>query len=88
MYLSQKFVTKWFFVRCKIIMRKNKISLPATIVLTVVVLIAVFSRYESVQLAGICSSWKQPQTKTKSVGIVAAGKPIWHVIPRLLLTGR
>lgn len=69
-------------------MRKNRISLSAALVLAVAVLIFVFSQQELVKYAGLAPSWKVSETQTKSVSIIAAGKPIWHVIPRLLLTGR
>jgi hypothetical protein len=69
-------------------MRKKRISLPATIVLAVAILIGFFSQFGPVRIAGTSSAWKVSQTETKPSSIIAAGKPIWHVIPRLLLKGR
>jgi hypothetical protein len=86
--LSGKPVTKWCFNRCNGIMRKKRISLPATLVLAVTILIGFYSQFGPVQLSGTSSSWKVSQNETKPASIIAAGKPIWHVIPRLLLTGR
>jgi len=69
-------------------MRKKRISLPATLVLAVAILIGFYSQLGPLRIEGRSYAWEVAQTETKPSSIIAAGKPIWHVIPRLLLTGR
>jgi hypothetical protein len=69
-------------------MRKNRIISSALPALGVAILLCVFSQQREISNAGKAFVWKVSETETKSVSIVAAGKPIWHIIPRLVLTGR
>ncbi|MEN9883420.1 MAG: hypothetical protein RLZZ420_637 [Bacteroidota bacterium] len=69
-------------------MRKIRISLSAVLALAVAILLCVFSQQGQIRNAGKAMVWKISETETKSVSNIAAGKPIWHIIPRLLLTGR
>jgi hypothetical protein len=69
-------------------MRKNRIPLSAVLALAVAILLCIFSQQAQISNAGKSLVWKVSDTESKSVSIVAAGKPIWHIIPRLLLTGR
>jgi hypothetical protein len=69
-------------------MRKNRLSLSAVLALAVAILFCVISQHLFIQNVGKTAVWKVSETETKSVSIIAAGKPIWHIIPRLLLTGR
>jgi hypothetical protein len=85
---SKKGVTKSGFIRCNSNMRKTRISLSAVLALAVAILFCVFSQQQLIKNTFTTTVWKVSETETKSVSIIAAGKPIWHIIPRLLLTGR
>jgi len=84
----KKGVTKNGFIRYSRIMRKNRISLSAVLALAVAILFFVFSQQQLIKNTFTTAVWKVSETENRSVSIIAAGKPIWHIIPRLLLTGR
>jgi hypothetical protein len=69
-------------------MRKNRISIRAVLVLAFAILAGFYSQFGPVRLTSPSSTWKVSQTETKPASIISAGKPVWHIIPRLLLTGR